>query len=234
MLRGLKNLKEMKRKVIISVPVQKYVIAVLFVILLVSSLIVLSIGGNAAGTESDGETVETKTAENTNGYTFDGMTGDFTFTGSADADYYTIWVYALNEEGEEADSYVAASSRLTGDDEISETVDISGLPFGDYHADLLAFQSDGNNSDPIVQEFIVAGKLSVPEFKYTQEGTSVTVTLYSGTMMTYNENELFGGIDINIYDENGEAVQTEKITETDLIASAMGPMTSYSCEKRLQ
>ena len=45
-------------------------------------------------------------------------------------DYYTVWVYELDDEGNEGSNYVAASSRLTGEGEISGNVDISGLPFG--------------------------------------------------------------------------------------------------------
>ena len=78
-----------------------------------------------------------------------------------------------------------------------------------------------------------ARKLSTPEFKYTQDGTSVTVTLWSDSLTTYNEKELFTDLEIQIYDENGEIVQTDTITEDDLIATAMGPMTSYSCEKEI-
>jgi hypothetical protein len=47
------------------------------------------------------------------------------------------------------------------------------------------------------------------------------------------EKEMFGEIMVNVYDENGEEVSTETITEADLIATAMGPMVSYSCEKTL-
>lgn len=226
-------LSGLKKKEICSVPLPKYVMSVLSIVLLALSLIMPTLSGSAAAADGTEETAAAETAENTNGFTFDGATGDFTFTGSTDIDYYTVWIYALDEEGQEGDSYVAASSRLTGDGEITGNVDVSALPFGEYHANLLAFQTDGSGSDPVVQEFTVSGKLSTPEFKYTQDGTSVTVTLYSGTLTTYNENEMFADMEINIYDENGEIVQTETITDADLIESAMGPMTSYNCEKTI-
>lgn len=174
-----------------------------------------------------------KTGVNSSAFVFDSAAGDFSFTGNAEADYYTVWVYALDEEGQEGESYVAASSRLTGEGEISGNVDLSELPFGSYHANLIEFRSSGEASEPIVQEFTVSGKLSVPEFKYVQEGTSVTVTLCADTLSAYNDKEMFTDIDINIYDESGEAIQTETITEDDLTAVMMGPMTSYSCEKAI-
>lgn len=222
------------KKEIFSVSISKYIMAILSIVLLAISLIVPTIGSDVADTERTEETNDSvETIENTNGFTFDETTGEFAFIGNAETDYYTIWVYALDEEGNEEGSYVAASSRLSGDGEITGTVDISSLPFGNYHANLLAFQSDGSNAEPIIQEFSVTGKLSAPEFKYTQDGTSVKITLYSGTLTIYNEKELFTDIDINIYNEKGEVVKTETIVDTDLVASAMGPMTSYSCEKNI-
>lgn len=35
------------------------------------------------------------------------------FTGSADVDYYTIWVYGLDDEGNEGSSYAAAMGPMT-------------------------------------------------------------------------------------------------------------------------
>lgn len=215
----------LNRKEIRAVPAAGYVMSVLSIVLLALSLVAPSLG---AGEETAGA-VE----ENANAFAFDAATGDFSFQASGSADYYTVWVYALDEDGQEGESYVAASSRLSGDGEITGNVDVSGLPFGDYHANLIEFQSEGESSEPAVQSFVVSGKLSVPEFKYVQDGTAVTITLYSDTLTTYSERELFADIDINLYDENGESVQTETITSADLIATAMGPMTSYSCEKTI-
>ena len=233
----------LRKKEIRIVPVTQYVMAVLAVALMVISMAAPTLGGSAAASEgTDSETGGSAgqtggalagTSENALGYTFDGTTGDFLFTGSADVDYYTVWVYELDDEGNEGSNYVAASSRLTGEGEISGNVDISGLPFGNYHANLLTFQSDGNSAKPVVQTFDVSGKLSIPEFKYTQDGTSVTVTLWSDSLTAYSEKELFTDIEIRIYDESGEIVQTETISEEDLIATAMGPMMSYSCEKEI-
>lgn len=233
----------LRKKEICLVPVSQHVMAVLGIVLMVISMAAPTLGGNEAVSGEmnaengsiDGQTgaASSGTSENTVGYSFDGETGDFVFTGSADVDYYTVWVYDLDDEGNEGSNYVAASSRLTGEGEISGNVDISELPFGSYHANLLTFQADGNNEEPVVQTFDVSGKLSTPEFKYTQDGTSVTVTLWSDSLTTYNEKELFTDLEIQIYDENGEIVQTDTITEDDLIATAMGPMTSYSCEKEI-
>ena len=84
-----------------------------------------------SGTDS-GSGADTS-AENTNNFVFDGETGDFSFTGDESAEYYTVWIYSVDEEGNQSDSYVAASSRLTGTGEITGNVDLSELAFGTYY-----------------------------------------------------------------------------------------------------
>lgn len=224
------TLASLKKAEIKSAKASNYVMAVLSVVLLSVSLVVPSLGGNAAGQTGIVSGTET---ENSAGFSFDNTTGDFVFTGNEEAEYYAVWVYALDAEGVEVDSYVAASSRLSGSGEITGNVDISALPFGTYHANLITFNKSGENPQPISIAFTVSGKLSVPEFKYVQDGTKVTITLDSNTLTTYNEKELFTEIAVNVYDENGELVTTETITPDDMTAMAMGPMKSYSCEKEI-
>lgn len=209
-----------------------YVMTILAVVLLAITLTTSEIA--AAGTATDGtENTESGAPEvSSDGFNFDGATGDFTFTADEGVDYYTVWIFALDAEGNESGNYVAASSRLTGTGEISGNVDVSQLAFGDYHAKLNAF-SESTTNEPLTVTFTVSGKLSTPQFKYTQNGTELTITLDSTTLTTYNEKEMFGDIAINIYNENGESISTETITEADLQAQAMGPMVSYTCEKTI-
>lgn len=176
----------------------------------------------------------TKSAAAPQNFTFDSATGQFSFTGIDHADYYCIWVFAVDEAGAEAASYVAASQRLTGAGEVSGNVDISSLAYGSYHVKLLTFMNAGEKTpDPVIETITVKGKLSTPEFKYVQDGTTVTITLYSGTLSTYNENEKFTDININIYDTNGNIVTTETITKSDLSVTQMGPFTSYTALKEM-
>ena len=58
------------------------------------------IQSGAANTEG------TASAELSNeaGLVFDGTTGDFSFTGEDGVDYYTIWVYSVDDAGNESDS----------------------------------------------------------------------------------------------------------------------------------
>lgn len=157
-------------------------------------------------------------------YFFDGETGDFSFTGDESAEYYTVWIYSVDEEGNQSDSYVAASSRLTGTGEITENVDLSELAFGTYYATLNTFSADGTNPDPYATEFSIAGKLSTPEFKLTQDGTNVTLTVFSDTLTTYMDKEMFNEISVSICDENGEEVSTETITDAAAYAATVFPV----------
>jgi|GEM_PF-363389 len=228
------TLVSFKKEEIKSIKIPQYIKAVLAVVLLSSSLIVSTSGGSAAGTNQTGQdssVAGTVSESNTEGFSFDSETGDFSFTGSEEVAYYTVWVYEIDADGVEAESYSAASSRLTGSGEITGNVDISTLAFGKYNVKLMTFNESGTNPDPVVNEFSVSGKLSAPEFMYAQDGTTVTVTLYSDTLTLYNESEMFTDIDINIYDEAGTLIQTETITDADLTATQMGPFLRYSCEK---
>ena len=225
------SLVSFKKKEIQSVKASQYAMAVLSVLLMVLSFAMPTLGGT--GTENEATGAETTAVSNTAGFTFDEATGDFSFEGEDGVDYYTIWVYSVDDDGNESDSYVAASQRLTGTGEITGNVDISALPYGEYHAKLNTFMTSGSNPEPSVVDFGVSGKLTAPEFMYTQDGTTVKVTLFADTLTLYNESEKFTDLTVNVYDTDGNVVSTETITGDDLVATQMGPFTNYSCEKEL-
>ena len=221
------SLVSFKKEEIKKINTAQYAMAVLSVVLMVLSFAMPTLGGTGtAGTE-------TASSENTAGFQFDGTTGDFSFTGEEGTDYYTVWVYSVDDEGNESDSYVAASQRLTGTGEITGNVDISTLPFGEYHAVLNTFMKEGSNPDVSVADFGISGKLTAPEFMYSQDGTTVKITLFADTLSLYNQSEKFTDLAVNVYDTEGNVVSTETITPDDLVVSQMGPFTNYSCEKEL-
>ncbi|MGN0299148.1 MAG: hypothetical protein ACI4C1_08230 [Lachnospiraceae bacterium] len=207
---------------------ENYVMAILAIVLLVLSMNQPVLGGTTTN-----NTGNSNSSTNTNDFTFDEKSGDFSFEGKDGISYYTVWVYRVDEEGNLGDSYVAASGRLTGTGEISGNVDIAELAYGEYQAVLNAFAESGTNPEAQTVEFIVSGKLSTPEFMYSQDGTNVKITLFSDTLSTYNDKEMFTVIDINIYDKDGNLVKTETITKDELTVTAMGPFTNYTCEKTI-
>ena len=93
--------------------------------------------------------------------------------------------------------------------------------------------TSGSNTEPSVVEFGLSGKLTAPEFMYTQEGTTVKVTLFADTLTLYNESEKFTDLSVNVYDTEGNIASTETITKDDLVGTQMGPFMNYSCEKEL-
>lgn len=230
------KLVSLKKEEIQAVKAPHYIMAVLSVVLLAVTLIMPSLGASAGKTSADGGTSESKTtaSSDSTGFSFDASTGDFSFTAAGGMEYYTVWVCAVDEEGVEADNYTVASSRLTDTGEVTGNVDISTLAFGSYNVKLMGFSADGTNPDPVVQEIQVSGKLSTPEFMYAQDGTEVTITVFSDTLSTYFDSEKFTELEVNIYDESQEVVSTELLTEDDLEVSAMGPTSSYSCAKTVK
>ena len=117
------RLVSFKKKEIKNVKAGQYVMAVLSIALMGLSFAMPTLGGTSAGTAGTAGTVnETDTVSaalsNEAGLVFDGATGDFSFTGEDGVEYYTIWVYSVDDEGNEGDSYVTASQRLTGTGEI--------------------------------------------------------------------------------------------------------------------
>jgi len=230
----LLKLVSLKKQEIQEIKVPQYVMAALSIVLLSAAFMTTPESTEAAvavENSADASTVSESTGTNEAGFEFDGSTGEFSFTGEDTAEYYTVWVYAVDGEGVEGDSYVAASSRLSGNGEITGNVDISTLAYGSYNAKLNTFNKEGSNPEPSVVWFEVMGKLSTPEFMYSQDGTAVTVTLFSDTLTLYNDSEMFTDIEVYIYDKEGEIIKTEVITDDNLEAALMGPTTQYSCEK---
>lgn len=205
-----------------------YVMTILAIVLFALSMNQPTLGGT-----NTNNSVDTNNGTTTTDFRFDETSGDFSFEGQDGISYYTVWVYTVDEEGNLGDSYVTASGRLTGTGEISGNVDVSELAYGQYQAVLNAFAESGSNPEPEKIGFTVSGKLSTPEFMYTQDGTDVTITLFSDTLSTYNTKEMFTIIDVNIYGEDGALVKTETITKDELSVTMMGPFTNYTCEKTI-
>mgnify|MGYP001060469248 CR=1 FL=1 len=151
-------------------------------------------------------------------------------------DYYCVWVYGADENGEAVGDYLAASKRLSGEGEITGSVDLSALPFGSYVAKAIPFQENGSAqvSTPVAR-FTVTGTLSAPEFKVSADGTTVTVSLDNATMTTYYESELFHQLTIRVYDAAGTEVTTETISPDEVVYTpGWGPNPgTYAAEKTL-
>ena len=163
-------------------------------------------------------------------FNFDQSTGDFSFTAVDNADYYCVWVNAIGEDGTEASGYSAASQRLKGTGSISGNADISALPFGQYNVKLITFVDEKSYKapDPVVVPIEISGKLDTPEFKYSQNGTTVTVTLSSTSLSTYSKSQKLTSWTINVYDASGNVVTSDTISKDDLTMQQWGPNINFS------
>ena len=86
-------------------------------------------------------------------------------------------------------STAQAATEYTTDAAAESSTD-AGTESGTYYATLNTFSVDGTNPDPYAAEFSIVGKLSTPEFKLTQDGTNVTLTIFSDTLTTYMDKAL--------------------------------------------
>ena len=60
-------------------------------------------------------------------------------------------------------------------------------------------------------------------YGYTQDGTTVKVTLFADTLTLYNESEKFTDLTVNVYDTDENVVSTETITVDEAGDMGMEP-----------
>lgn len=166
----------------------------------------------------------------------DTSTGAFSFQGASGVDYYCVWIYPADENGEAVGDYLTASKRLSGEGEITGSVDLTPLPFGSYVAKAIPFMEAGaSQADTPTAQFSMTGTLTAPEFRASADGTAVTVSVSNDTMSTYYTSELFNQLTIRVYDSAGAEIAAEVITEDEVVYTpGWGPNPgAYGAEKVL-
>lgn len=216
-----------------QVSVSTWAMAVLSVVLL--AMVLMGAAKATGGSDTQGGNDSSASVEAAV-LTLDTNSGSFSFQGASGVDYYCVWVYGADENGEAAGDYLAASKRLSGEGEITGSVDLSALPFGSYVAKAIPFLESGaaQVSTPTAQ-FSITGTLTTPEFKVSADGTEVTVSIDNNTMGTYYVSELFNQLTIRIYGPDGAEIATDTITADEVVYTAgWGPNpASYAAEKTL-
>lgn len=216
-----------------QVGVSTWVMAVLSAALL--AMVLMGAAKGAGGSGAQGGDDPGAAAESAV-LTLDTSSGSFSFQGASGVDYYCVWVYGADENGEAVGDYLAASKRLSGEGEITGEVDLSALPFGGYVAKAIPFLESGaaQVSTPTAR-FSITGTLSTPEFKASADGTAVTVSVDSDTMSAYYTSELFHQLTIRVYDAAGTEVATDTIVADEVVYTpGWGPNPgSYAAEKTL-
>ena len=99
----------------------------------------------AAAEETAAENSDTQLQAPTD-FVFDPNTGEDSFQMTDERmGYYFIRVYHVDEEGNETGEYVVSSKRIKGGStgEASGTLDVSAMPWGGYHINLVSFAPAG-------------------------------------------------------------------------------------------
>lgn len=101
----------------------------------------------AAAEETTAENSDTQLQAPTD-FMFDPNTGEYSFQMTDERmGYYFIRVYHVDEEGNETGEYVVSSKRIKGGStgEASGTLDVSAMPWGGYHINLVSFAPAGTD-----------------------------------------------------------------------------------------
>lgn len=161
-------------------------------------------------------------------FSFDASTGKFTFKANDDkAGYYYVRIYALRD-GQESGDMIAASQRLKGGStgDVSGSVDISTLPYGDYHVNLVTYAAAGTDytaPDPIQLTLHagVGGKLERPELLAIYSGNQAELVLDWWTLCDWNSLQYLPQVQFTFYKDEGltqvakqDIVDTHKLLDT--------------------
>ncbi len=157
------------------------------VVLFVSVVALFTMTGCSTGDEvSQGEaavveSVVEKSLVAPSDFSFDPNSGEVRFAANDEqVGYYFVRVFATSG-GEEADTYIASSKRITGGSTgtLTSKVDVSGIGWGTYNVRLFTFAAAGSGytapkEDVMLQaRYGVGGKLEKPEILVMVDGSDV-------------------------------------------------------------
>lgn len=130
-------------------------------------------------------------------FVFDPNTGEYSFQMTDERmGYYFIRIYHVDEEGNETGEYVISSKRIKGGStgEATGTLDVSAMPWGGYHINLVSFAPAGTDySSPaavtLKAHYGIGKMLERPEMLVLASGNQaeLIVDWYSLTDYLYYE-----------------------------------------------
>lgn len=140
-------------------------------------------------------------------FTFDPMTGDFSFQATdANAGYYFIRIYPV-VNGVEGDRYVASSKRVNSKVGVKTgTIDVSGMGWGTYNVKLITFAASGTGYDVPEAQILtvlngVGGVLERPELRVVADGNKAMLTVDWLTCADYYAYQYLPVVSFAIYDD---------------------------------
>lgn len=186
--------------------------------------------GSTASTTTTQQSADTLAAPSD--LVIDFATGKFTFTSNDEGiGYYFLRVYpASNDDG--TDEYLTTSKRINGGSgELSGSVDLSALGWGQYKFNLVSFASSGSEkAAPEVQSYVyqlgVGGIMEKPEMMVLADGKQAEFYIDCFTLSDWYEQQRMPEVEFNVYSDAActTLVKTQTVDLSDLApAAASGP-----------
>ncbi len=195
-------------------------------------------GSTSTGADSGASTSAQQSADTLAAPTdlsIDFKTGKFTFTSNDEGiGYYFLRVYPTTSV-DGSDEYLTTSKRVNGGTgELSGTVDVSSLGWGQYKFNLVSFASSGSDkSAPEVQSFVyqlgVGGTMEKPEMMVLADGKQAEFYIDCFTLSDWYEQQRMPEVEFNVYSDADctKKVKTETVDLSDLApVAASGPWAS--------
>ncbi|WP_321971157.1 hypothetical protein [Paratractidigestivibacter sp.] len=197
------------------------------------------VGCNSASTSTDSgssTTAQTQQSADTlaapTDLNIDFKTGKFTFTSNDEGiGYYFLRVYPTSSD-DGTDEYLATSKRINGGTgQLSGSVDVSSLGWGQYKFNLVSFASTGSEkSAPEVQSCVyqlgVGGVMEKPEMMVLADGKQAEFYIDCFTLSDWYEQQRMPEVEFNVYSDAActTLVKSQTVDLTDLApAAASGP-----------
>ena len=159
----------------------------------------------------------------------DFKTGKFTFTSNDEGiGYYFLRVYPTSTD-DSTDEYLATSKRVNGGTgELSGSVDLSSLGWGEYKFNLVSFASTGSDkSAPEVQSVVyqlgVGGTMEKPEMMVLTDGKQAEFYIDCFTLSDWYDQQRMPEVEFNVY---SDAACTTKVKAQTVDLSSMAPVAA--------
>jgi hypothetical protein len=198
-------------------------------------LVGCSSSSSSTSTDSSSSTTTQQSADTLAAPTdlsIDFKTGKFTFTSNDEGiGYYFLRVYPTSSD-DGTDEYLATSKRVNGGTgQLSGTVDLSSLGWGEYKFNLVSFASTGSEkSAPEVQSVVyqlgVGGVMEKPEMMVLADGKQAEFYIDCFTLSDWYDQQRMPEVEFNIYSDADctTLVKSETVDLSDMApVAASGP-----------
>lgn len=165
-------------------------------------------------------------------FTADPNTGEFSFKATDERmGYYFVRVYHVDENGKETGEYVASSKRIKGGStgDKSGTLDVSGIPWGTYHINLVSFAPAGTDYESpgaltLTAQYGIGKTLERPEMMAMTSGNQAELIVDWYTLADYFSYEYLPDMKFTFY---SDAECTQEIMSDSVDLSLLPKQNGY-------